>query len=98
LRLVHLEGLYPYRETRVRTFPYVRVAVIDHLLIDRNVGSSALGGAMLVNALYRAKRPELDVRMVVLETLQQDHAEAFQSYGFVLDPRTPLRLFGKLPW
>lgn len=95
LRLAHLEGIRPYYQTVLKTYPYLRIAVINHLLIDRNAGSPARGAAMLVNALYRAKRPELDVRMVILETLQKTHAEGFQSYGFVPDPHVPLRVFGR---
>ena len=82
----------------VRTYPYVRVAVINHLHIDTKTGSPTLGAAMLVNALYRIRRQSEDVRMVILETRQPSHATAFQSYGFVPDPHDPMRLFGRLPW
>ncbi|WP_299540682.1 GNAT family N-acetyltransferase [uncultured Herbaspirillum sp.] len=90
---VPLAGLSDALRRKLPRYGAVPAIRLGRLAVDREFKGRGLGGALLVNALYRAIAAEIPGAVMVVDAKDAQAAAFYRHHGFVALQDAPLTLF-----
>jgi GNAT superfamily N-acetyltransferase len=90
---VELRDLPPDLAKKAGRYPLIPAILLGRLAVDQRARGQGFGAVLLADALRRALRTGVGVKLVVVDALHEAAAAFYQHYGFRPFAETPLRLF-----
>jgi len=90
---VDLSALPEDLRRRSGKYPVVPGVLVGRLAVDQTLRGAGIGGALLADALRRALRTGVGVKLVVVDALNDGAVRFYEHYGFRRFDDTPMRLY-----
>lgn len=90
---VDLSSLPENLRRRSGTYPVVPAVLLGRLAVDNTLRGGGFGAALLADALQRAARTGVGVKLVVVDALNETAAAFYERFGFQRFEDAPMRLF-----
>jgi len=78
---------------RLPRYPSVPAVRMGRLAVDKEFTGMGLGGALLADAIDRAKRSEIAAFALMVDAKDNSSADFYRHHGFISLPNSPLTLF-----
>jgi len=78
---------------RLPRYPSVPAVRMGRLAVDKEFRGMGLGGALLADAIDRAKRSEIAAFALMVDAKDNSSADFYRHHGFISLPNSPVTLF-----
>ncbi|HEV2235487.1 MAG TPA: GNAT family N-acetyltransferase [Ktedonobacterales bacterium] len=90
---VELRTLPPDLAKTAGRYPLIPAILLGRLAVDQRARGRGFGAVLLADALRRALRTGVGVKLVVVDALHEAAAAFYQHFGFRPFAETPMRLY-----